>query len=129
MARLRISFAVTAGVAVILLAACLVATRLQLEHWKNSVALWQHATQVTEASVIPFFYLGDALQTRAAAYAEAKQFGSERRTLQRAGEAYDRSVKIAGDPKDASLGPSFAWVLSWNSKATPTRRAFATNKS
>jgi Tfp pilus assembly protein PilF len=40
--------------------ACAVAARAQVTHWRDSVALWEHATQVTPDSYIVYLKLGDA---------------------------------------------------------------------
>ena len=49
------------GVAVLALAACVVLTRLQLAHWKNSEALFRHTIKVTSDNGVAHGVLGDAL--------------------------------------------------------------------
>ena len=53
--------AVTTAAAVLVVAACAVATRAQVAHWRTSVALWEHALAVTTANHRAENNLGHAL--------------------------------------------------------------------
>jgi tetratricopeptide (TPR) repeat protein len=50
--------------AILLIAVCTVTARAQVEHWSDSVALWEHGTRVTPDSYIAFENLGQALRER-----------------------------------------------------------------
>jgi tetratricopeptide (TPR) repeat protein len=49
---------IAAGLAIV---ACIVVARGQVEHWRNSLALWAHAVDVTDANFIAQNGLGEAL--------------------------------------------------------------------
>jgi Flp pilus assembly protein TadD len=51
---------IAAGLAIL---ACIVVSRNQLEYWRNSVALWRHAVDVTHDNFIAQNGLGEALAT------------------------------------------------------------------
>jgi len=46
------------------IAGCIVVTRLQLHHWRNSVSLWTHAVAATQNNAIAHHNLGNALFTK-----------------------------------------------------------------
>jgi Flp pilus assembly protein TadD len=50
--------------AVCLIFALVIVTRIQIGYWSSSVALWDHARQVTENNYIAYNNLGEALLTR-----------------------------------------------------------------
>lgn len=50
--------------AILVVVACAVTARAQVEHWSDSVTLWQHATRVTPDSYTAFEKLGEAFRDR-----------------------------------------------------------------
>jgi Tfp pilus assembly protein PilF len=48
----------------LIVAACAVTAHAQVEHWSDSVALWQHAARVTEGNYIAYENTGQALRER-----------------------------------------------------------------
>jgi tetratricopeptide (TPR) repeat protein len=50
--------------AAVVVVLCAATARAQVEHWSDSIALWQHATRVTPDSYIAFENLGQALRDR-----------------------------------------------------------------
>ncbi|HEX2340090.1 MAG TPA: tetratricopeptide repeat protein [Vicinamibacterales bacterium] len=61
LARRRVTTTVLATAAVVVVAACVVAARAQVDHWRSSVALWQHAVSVTTDNYRAQGNLGHAL--------------------------------------------------------------------
>jgi protein O-mannosyl-transferase len=61
LARRRVTTTVLATAAVVVVAACVVAAREQVHHWRNSIALWQHAVSVTTENYRAQGNLGHAL--------------------------------------------------------------------
>src|SRR5712692_6446928 len=45
-----------------LITACVLGTWLQLQHWRNSLTLWQHALEVTQKNWLAHINLGTALE-------------------------------------------------------------------
>jgi tetratricopeptide (TPR) repeat protein len=71
-ARFKISNSVLAGIAISILAACVVTMEMQLRHWRNSVTLFQHALAMTTDNDIVRDNLGVALE-RESRFAEAAE--------------------------------------------------------
>ena len=66
----RLMLAVAAGAGI---AACVVATSLQLRHWRNSIALFQHTVAVTENNWMAHYNLHLAYRTSPATAQEARE--------------------------------------------------------
>src|SRR5260370_40057467 len=54
--------------------ALVIVTRVQLSYWSSSLALWQHAQEVTENNFVAYNNLGEALWSRGHLEAAAPWF-------------------------------------------------------
>ena len=61
-ARFKISKFILAGISICILATCAITTEIQLQHWRNSVTLFQHALAVTTDNDVARDNLGVALE-------------------------------------------------------------------
>ena len=73
-ARFNISKPGLAGIAIFILAACIVTTEKQLGHWQNSVTLFQHALAVTTDNDVARDNLGVALEQQGRLAEAAEQY-------------------------------------------------------
>jgi len=69
--RIRVALAL---VPVLSLTGCLVLSRTQLRHWKDSVALFEHAVEVTPNNALALVNLGSALLARGDVHAAALRY-------------------------------------------------------
>ena len=73
-ARFKISKSILAGMAISILAACIITTENQLQHWRNSVSLFQHALAVTTDNDVARNNLGVALEQQGRLAEAAEQY-------------------------------------------------------
>jgi tetratricopeptide (TPR) repeat protein len=109
--RLRRALPVAATLVVL---TCAVTARAQVEHWSDSVTLWQHAIRVTPDSYIAFENLGQALR--------------ERGQLDEAKANYTRALALspAGSPGYAAvIHNSLGMVLTREGKTGEAAEQFA----
>jgi tetratricopeptide (TPR) repeat protein len=77
------------GLAVVVLAGCVVMTSLQLRYWRNSITLLQHAVRVEPANFVARLMLGNAM--------------FERRQLEGAAREYQAALRLRPDYPEAWL--------------------------
>jgi tetratricopeptide (TPR) repeat protein len=92
----RLRMVLIGGLGLILLAGCW-QTRIQLAYWRSSVALFEHALQVTGDNPIGMLYLANSLKA-AGEVERAKDY--YRRILQRAPDSEDVHYRLAFILKD-----------------------------
>jgi tetratricopeptide (TPR) repeat protein len=112
-AKAHDSWLMTAG-AVVIIAALAVAARVQVAHWSDSVALWEHAARVTPESYIAHENLGQALR--------------ERGRLEEAKASYERALVHAPARSPGYLAVihnSLGMVLTREGKASEALEHFA----
>jgi tetratricopeptide (TPR) repeat protein len=63
-ARRRYHYIVLSGMAVVIVMFCAARARTQVSYWSDSVALWEHAVQVTTANYRTYENLGSAFRDR-----------------------------------------------------------------
>ena len=73
-ARFKISKSILAGIAIFILAACILTTENQLRHWQDSVALFRHALAVTADNDVVRNNLGVALEQQGRLAEAAEQY-------------------------------------------------------
>jgi tetratricopeptide (TPR) repeat protein len=73
-AHFKISKCILAGIAIFILATCVITTENQLQHWRNSVTLFQHALAVTTDNDVARDNLGVALEQQGRLAEAAEQY-------------------------------------------------------
>jgi tetratricopeptide (TPR) repeat protein len=117
------------ALAILILLACLVGTRHQLRYWRDSVTLFERATQVSPHSPLAWINLGGALleQGRAAEAVDSYRRALEIEPLMPAEAGLATALAATGDiggsirilraqfarnPDDPKLANNLAWVLA-----------------
>ena len=72
--RFKISNSILAGTAIFILVACAITTEIQLQHWRNSVTLFQHAVAVTTDNDVARDNLGVAFEQQGRLAEAAEQY-------------------------------------------------------
>ncbi|MHC4721111.1 MAG: tetratricopeptide repeat protein [Planctomycetota bacterium] len=89
--RRNMVFAISAGLLLVVLTLC---TRAQVRHWKNSMALFGHAAEVTENNYVMHHYYGDALFKEGRLDGAAFHFQESLRINPRYKEPYNGLAKL-----------------------------------
>jgi protein O-mannosyl-transferase len=98
----------------LIVGACAVTAHAQVEHWTDSVALWQHAARVTEGNYIAYENMGQALR--------------ERGQLEEAKANYEEALRLAPGHSpgyEAIIHNSLGLVLVRQGKPDEALRHFA----
>ncbi len=101
--------------AVLLIAACGVATRRQAEYWRNSTALWSHALAVTTGNYTAHNLLGAALADGGNTEGAVTHYAEALRIQPRYADAhYNLGVALASQGKVAEAAAHYAEALRIN---------------
>jgi tetratricopeptide (TPR) repeat protein len=115
----------------LIVATCAVTARAQTSHWADSLALWRHAAEVTDANYVAYEKIGEALRERGQ-LADAKRYYEKALALAPAhAPAYEAVIQNSlgivlirqGQPDEAQ--PHFADAVRLNPKFAEAQSNYA----